>query len=469
MESLHKEASPREMEELPGSWRGEISPTLQLGFPIMAGMLSQMLIGLADSLMVGRVGVVPLAAASFVHVVIHPPLVFTLGLLSAVAVLTAQAFGAREMKHCGEILRNGLFISAAMGVLIALGMYALRPWLHLLGQPPEVIQAAGNYLVIFGWSLVPALIAHGAKQFSEALNKAWVPNFILLAGVLLNVFFNWILIYGNWGAPALGLDGAGWATLLARCFTAIAMVLYVTRAAIFRELQPLGWIASIHFAELKRLLRMGAPVAFQHLLEVSAFAFAGLMMGWISADAIAAHQIALTCAATTFMFPLGLGMAVCIRVGHAFGARELHRVRRIGFVGLGLAGGIMATFGLLFMAARFPIAHAFVKAPAVVALAATLLLVAALFQVVDGLQVTAINALRGVSDVRMPAMIAILAYWIVAVPVAYLLGFKTSLGPIGIWIGLAVGLGVAAIFLSWRFHLLTRLDYHPGKTTTVPP
>lgn len=443
-------------------WRGEVWPTLRLGFPIMAGMLSQMLIGLADALMVGRVGVIPLAAASFVHVVIHPPLVFTLGLLSAVAVLTAQAFGARELRHCGEILRNGLLVAAVVGLLIVAGMFLLRPFLHLLGQPPEVVQAAWTYLIVFAWSLVPALVAHAAKQFSEALNRAWVPNCILFGGVLLNVLFNWVFIYGHWGSAPLGLEGAGIATLLARLVTMVAMLWYITRDLAFVELQPNRWLAALHLSELKRLLAMGLPVAFQHLLEVSAFAFAGLMMGWISADAIAAHQVALTCAATTFMFPLGLGMAVCIRVGHAWGAGEIARLRRIGFVGLGLAGAIMGTFGLIFMMARFPIAGAFVKSPTVVALSASLLMIAALFQVVDGLQVTAINALRGISDVRVPALIALLAYWIIAVPLGYALAFHTPLGPIGIWTGLALGLGIAALCLGWRFHALT-------VRTPVPP
>jgi len=217
------------------------------------------------------------------------------------------------------------------------------------------------------------------------------------------------------------------------------------------------------------LLGLGWPVATQHLLEVSAFVFAALMMGWLSAEAIAAHQIAITCAATSFMFPLGIGMAVCIRVGHAWGAGQFTRMRRIGFVGLGLAGAIMASFGLMFVAAGEPLARLFVASPPVVSLAAQLLLVAAVFQIADGLQVVAISALRGLTDVRVPALIAALSYWIIAVPLAYALAFPGQRGALGIWIGLATGLGAAAVGLSWRFHRKSLLIPEYASTPSAQP
>jgi MATE family multidrug resistance protein len=205
-----------------------------------------------------------------------------------------------------------------------------------------------------------------------------------------------------------------------------------------------------------RLIHLGWPVAGQHFFEVSAFAFAAIMMGWISADAIAAHQIAITCAAFSFMFALGLGMAACIRVGHAYGARQFMRMRRIGFGAVGLAAGFMAMFGLVFALAGKPIASLFIEAPTVVQLTAQLLIVAAVFQIADGVQVTSISALRGLGDVRVPAIIAIVAYWALALPIGSLLAFRADLGAVGIWIGLAAGLGVAAAGLAWRFHRQTQ-------------
>ncbi|HHY84100.1 MAG TPA: MATE family efflux transporter [Verrucomicrobia bacterium] len=436
-------------------WRREARPTLALAFPIMGGMLSQMLMGLADTIMVGRVGVVPLAACSLVNAVAHLPLVFGFGLLSAIAVLTAQAYGARRPDDAAQVLRHGLLMSVLMGLAAALSLIGVRPWLAVLRQPPEVVEAADTYLILFAASMFPALVAHGMKQFSEALKHPWAPTVVLLGGVGLNVLLNWVLIYGHWGAPAMGLDGAGWATLLARSGMALAMLGYVLVAAPLRAYRPARWSGRLEWQRLRGLLALGVPVALQHLLEVSAFVFAALMMGWIGSEAIAAHQIAMTCAATTFMFPLGIGMAVCIRVGHAYGAAQFSRMRRIGFGGVGMAAAIMAVSGVLFMTAGRPIAGLFITAPEVLNLAAQLLIVAAIFQIADGVQVVAISALRGLNDVRHPAAIAGLAYWVLALPVGSLLAFRFGLGAMGIWIGLAAGLGVAAAGLSWRFHAKT--------------
>ena len=437
-------------------WKREVPPTLSLSFPIMAGMLSHMLVSLVDTIMVGRVGVVPLAAASLVNAIVHLPMVLGIGLLSSIAVLGSQAFGARQFAQAGEVLRHGLLLAVAAGALTIGVLLCLLPWLGCFGQPPEVIAASGTYLMLFGGSMLPLLVGHACKQFSEALNRPWPPNFILLASVLLNVLLNWVLIYGHWGAPALGLEGAGWATLISRTAMAVCLVAYVTRAPTLRHFQPLCWRANLSTGQFQRLLQLGWPVAAQHLLEVSAFVFAALMMGWISADAIAAHQIAITCAATTFMFGLGIGMATCIRVGHAWGASQLARMRRIGFVGVLLAGGIMAMFGVVFVVGREPIARLFITSPVVIQLTAQLLLVAAVFQIADGVQIGAISSLRGLTDVRVPALIAALAYWIVAVPLGAALAFAARLGAVGIWIGLATGLGIAAVSLSWRFHRKSR-------------
>lgn len=447
-------------------WRRETRPTLALALPIMAGMVSQMLMGLADAIMVGRVGVVPLAAASFINAVTHLPLVFGLGLLSCIAVLTSQAYGARRPEEAGEILRHGLAMSVVVGLVAVLSMFALHPLLGCFGQPPEVAAASKKYLLLFGGSLLPTLIAHGCKQFSDALKHPWLPTFVMLGGVMLNVLLNWILIYGNWGAPALGLDGAGWATLTARIVMLLVMLGYVLRAPAMRAFHPVRWRIAFSRECFKRMFKVGWPVGAQHFFEVSAFASAAIMMGWISADAIAAHQIAITCAAMTFMAALGVGAAAGIRVGHAFGAGQFLRMRRIGFSAVALAAVGMGVCGGVFALAGKPIASLFIESPTVVTLTAQLLIIAALFQIADGVQVTAISSLRGLADVRVPAVIAVVAYWCLALPVGALLAFRAHLGAVGMWIGLAAGLGAAAAGLAWRFHRLT-LD--PDKLRTVAP
>lgn len=433
-------------------WAREVRPTLALALPIMSGTVGHMLLGLADTMMVGRVGVVPLAAASFVNTLFHLPMVFGIGLLSSIPVLTAQAYGAGRDREVGEVLRHGLLLSLGGGMVLTLVLAAFRPGLGWFGQPPEVVEASGTYLVLLAASLLPLLVTHAGKQFSEALNRPWVPTFIMLGGVLLNILLNWLLIYGHWGAPALGLEGAGWATLLARLVMAVTAMIYVVKTPRLRPFQPVRWLGRVFWDRVRALLGLGWPVAAQHLLEVGAFSLAALMMGWIGTEALAAHQIAITCAATTFMFPLGLGMAVCIRVGQAWGASHYRRMRRIGFVGLGLGVLVMGVFAVVFMVAGQLIARQFVEAPPVVHLAARLLFVAGIFQVADGLQVVALSALRGLADVRIPALVAVLAYWIIAVPLAYVLAFPVRLSALGIWIGLALGLGTAAGTMVWRFH-----------------
>ncbi|HIG29593.1 MAG TPA: MATE family efflux transporter, partial [Verrucomicrobiales bacterium] len=279
--------------------------------------------------------------------------------------------------------------------------------LKQLGQPQEVVNAAGLYLILFGSSILPALVTQAGKAYSEALNHPWEPTLILLGGVTLNIFLNWIFIYGNLGVPAMGLEGAGWATLIARILMSMVLLAYLSNSKVLRPFHPKAWWAALHLNCFRQLMTIGIPVAGQLLLEVGAFAFAAVMIGWISADAIAAHQIAITCAATTFMFPLGIGMAVCIRVGQAWGAGRYARMRRTGTVGFVAAGLLMGIFAAMFILAGECIAGLFIKDPAVIHLAANLLVIAALFQIADGFQVVAISALRGLSDVRIPTFIAI--------------------------------------------------------------
>jgi MATE family multidrug resistance protein len=276
-----------------------------------------------------------------------------------------------------------------------------------------VVAAAQTYLLLTAWSLVPVMISHALKQFCEAVARPWPPTLILLGGVLLNIFLNWLFIFGHWGIPRMGLDGAGLATLLARVACAIAMFGYLMFSSQLSVYLPARWFAPLSWPALRAQIVLGTPVATQHLLEVGAFVAAALMIGWISAEAIAAHQIAITCAATTFILALGLGMAVSIRVGHAWGAGAHRRLKVIGYSGLIMSGLLMSVFAVIFICGGSAIAGVFSQSSQVVGMAAAMLLIAGLFQVFDGLQVVAMCALRGMSDVRLPAVVAIVSYWLV--------------------------------------------------------
>ena len=278
---------------------------------------------------------------------------------------------------------------------------------------------------------------------------------IYSAGVLLNILLNWVFIYGHWGVPAIGVTGAGWATLIARTSVLVGILLLPRLDGTLKPWSPRRWTKPLSGVPIRRLVSFGAPVALLHFFEVGAFAFAAVMTGWLGARAMAAGQIAITCAATTFTFALGFATAVGIRVGHAWGRNERARMRRVGLNGMGCTAMVMGSFGVLFLLLRHSITALFSPDMEVVLLAASLLLVAAFFQLFDGQQVVTIFALRGMGDVRVPATIGVIAHWCLAIPAGYLLAFHVGLGVIGIWIGLALGLAVLGITLGWRFHWLT--------------
>ena len=434
----------------------ELRPTLRLALPITAGNVGQILIGLTDSIMIGRVGAVPLAASAFAGAVFNVAYLLGIGLLTPVAVRVAEAHGAGRSRDAGETLRHGLVLGTVAAVLLACALTLLSGRLALFGQPPEVAAAARPYLVIVAWSLLPSIGFLAVKNYYEALHRPWTPLYWVLGGVLLNVFGNWVLIYGHLGAPALGLVGAGWATLLSRLALFAGLCWQMRRSRTIAPFHPLRWFAPLHPAELRAQFAQGWPVSLQLFFESSLFSITAIFMGWLGTIPLAAHQVALNCAGTTFMFPLGLSHALAVRLGHARGAGHKHLLRVIGFGGIGAGVTIMACFGIVFLLAGPVIASGFIRDSEVVALAARLLVVAGLFQIFDGTQVTAMGVLRGLADVRTPTVITFFGYWLCAAPAAWMLGFPLGFGPVGVWSGMSVGLFLCALLLIARFAGLTR-------------
>jgi multidrug resistance protein, MATE family len=431
------------------AWR-ELPTTLRLSAPIMAGFLGQMLMGLTDSIMVGKVGVIPLAACAFGNTISMVFFVFGFGLMSSVSVCASQVFGAGKTKQVGEVLAAGSIIGGLVGLILGGIMLIALPWYSFLGQPEAIVTEARNYLILIALSVAPVLVFTAAKSFSEALSRPWMPFWIVIFDVALNVFLNWVFIFGNLGAPALGLTGAGIATLLARLVGLVAIFSVIWFSKSYRVFLPEVWKwgrISIHFPAL---IRLGLPSAFQVLGEVSAFSLASLMMGWISIEALAAHQIALSCAATTFMIPLGLSTALTVRVGQVMGARFTERIRPISMGGLALAAAVMVVTAAVFILGGAQIAALFVQDAAVIQLAASLLVIAGIFQVFDGVQITSVGCLRGMGDVRVPMLWTYFNYWVVGLPCSAILAFGFGWGAQGVWIGLALGLASASLILGTR-------------------
>ncbi len=456
----------------------ELRPTLALAFPIIVGQVSQMLMGITDTVMIGRVGKVPLAASAFAHGLFTLVFIVGIGVLMSVSVLVARAHGAGQPRECAAYLRHGMALALALGLAGAVVMTVLAPFLHLFGQPPEVVAAVRPYFEIIGWSLLPVLVFQVLRQFSEAVGHPWAPMGILLGGVLLNVFLNWILIYGHLGAPAMGLEGAGWATLAARLIAAVFLWWWLAGRRELRAEWPAfagptagdpafakptageplwvtrgrAWFSDLQWGRVREMLSIGVPAAIQLVFEAGAFVAAALMMGWLGTVPLAAHQIALACAGFTFMFPLGLSIAVSVRIGRTVGEGRRSALRPIGFGALGAGAMIMLAFAGLFALTGPWLAAGFTSETDVVALAAKLLVVAAIFQIFDGGQVIGAGALRGLADVRVPTAITFVAYWVIALPSAYIFGVRGSFGAIGIWAALAAGLAAAALLLGWRFY-----------------
>jgi multidrug resistance protein, MATE family len=435
------------------AFTAELKETLSLAVPMTVAQVGQMLMGLTDTLVAGRLGVGALAAVAFSNTIIVTLFVSGIGMLTSIGVVGAQAHGAGNWHAKQAVLRISLWLSTGLGLGLAMFVFLAHPWLHILGQTDLVLSTATPFLDLLVWSLVPALGYMAAKIFCDSLGRPTIPMLILYLAVLINALLNWLLVFGNWGAPRLGLEGSAWATILSRLVAMLGTVGYAMHIS-KADLRVFS-LFQIDWTMVKSLLSLGTPVAFQYLSEVGAFNYGAIMMGWISASALAAHQIAITCAATTFMFPLGISVAVSVRIGHAVGRGAQAIIRRIGFGGLGISATVMGVFAALFALGGRTIARLFSSDAEVISISAAFLVVAGMFQLADGVQVTAGGALRGLADVRIPMWLACLFYWGIAIPAAYLFAFIFGAGAIGIWIGFALGLFTAATVLTLRFVLLT--------------
>ena len=433
----------------------ELRPTLRLAAPITAGQVGQMLMGVADTIMVGHVGTLALAACAFGNSMLMVIAIAGFGVLTAVSIRVSHAHGAGLAQAMARAYYGGVGLSVIGGVLCAVGVQFVYPLFHHLGQAPGVVEEARAYTIIVAWSLIPAWLTATARNYLESQSRPWPAFWIMFGGVLLNVFLNWVLIFGNLGAPELGLAGAGWATLISRIATFVAMTWFVLAAS---SAPTEGWKPEVEWwREQGALLKLGIPTGLQLLSEVGAFAVAALLIGRLGAVPLAAHQIAITCASTTFMVPLGVAMASTVRIGQAVGRGRSELLRPIGAGAWSIGLMAMATFSVVLITSGHAIARAFVSDPGVIVIAAQLLVIAGIFQLVDGVQVIGSGLLRGLRDTKAPMWITLAAYWGIALPLGGWLTFGRGEGAAGMWIGLAWGLLVAAVSLVVRFVRKTRV------------
>jgi multidrug resistance protein, MATE family len=437
----------------------ELTETLGLAVPIALTQLGQIAMMTTDLVLIGRLGDEAVAAAALAHTVFFISFTFGMGLVSAVAPLAAQAFGARNPRLVRRALRVGLWAALVMSLpMMVLPLFGERILLTL-GQAPAIAHLAQRYLFGLAWGITPALWFLAIRGFMGAVNRPEPGLWITLAAIPANAVLVYLLIHGEFGLPRLELFGAGLATTTINSGMFLAGLWFVTERRPFRKYHVLGRIWRIDWVLMRQLIVIGAPISFSFLLEYGLFAAAALLMGLISTTALAAHQIALQIAAILFMVPFGVGMAATVRVGHAIGRGDAPAVKRAGSVATSLGIVFMSAMTLVVILGRFAIARFFFgeateSAGGVIELAATLLLVGATFFVADGIQTVVAGALRGMNDTRIPLLFAVISYWLIGFPAAYGLAFRMELGAVGVWIGLSCGTAVYAVLLILRFRRL---------------
>ncbi|MBN2571074.1 MAG: MATE family efflux transporter [Ignavibacteriales bacterium] len=436
-----------------------IKDTLLLAYPVAIGQFGHIVLGITDSIMVGKVNAESLAASALVNSLLFLVIIFGIGLSTAISPLVAIAKGGGKHNECGTFLRQGIIANVSFSIILVVVILYLTDLIDYLDQPKEIVSLAKSYMRIMTLSTIPFIVFQSFRQFLEGLSIMRPAMYVILFSTLINVFGNWLLIYGNWGFPALGLDGAGYASFITRTSMMIMLIVFVVRSKNLREYNPSLRIRKIDWKIIRRIFAIGIPSGFTSFFEIAAFSISAIMIGWISTSALAAHQIALSVAGTSFMIILGISQAATIRVGNFLGEKNYTQLRKAGFNAIAIAAAIMFLFGVLFVIFRFTIPLIFINEAEVVLIAASLLIVAALFQIFDGVQATGLGALKGITDVKVPMYITFFAYWVVAIPSAYCLGFIFKLGVIGIWIGLSIGLILAAVLFSVRFYTRTKKLY----------
>jgi MATE family multidrug resistance protein len=435
------------------TYKPEMAVALKLAFPIILGQLGIILMGVTDTIMVGRLGKDVLASANQANNIFFMVSGITFGVLYAISTLVSIKVGENRAHESFITYRAGLVVSALLFVFQFIILEIIAFNFDWLGQDKAVTALAPDYLHIINWSILPMLVMVAARQFTDGLGHTLIAMYITLAGLLLNGLLCYLLIYGNWGFPKLGLAGAGWATLISRVLMAVAgmlSIVYHPRIKKYRPAVPPTW-AEIK-KEMPEIWTVGLPIALQTFAEWACFSISGIMVGWFGATRLAAHAVALNIASVTYMVVTGFAIAGSIMVGNAYGEENKLKIKRAANAVLWLIVAFEIVNALIFIFLNKPIARLYGVSSEVEQFVLPLLLLAAVFQLADGIQAGAMNLLRGIKDVNWSSAISVLSYWVVSLPLSYFLGVVLSGDVYGVWTGFTIGLFVAAIFGVIRFY-----------------
>jgi MATE family multidrug resistance protein len=451
------------------SWRLEFRELFKLAWPLIVAQLARSALFTTDIIVLGWLGAQFVAAGALANALFICTLLFGIGVVGAVAPMAAQAIGARDLRIVRRTVRSGIWLAILLFVLLFPLAWNIGPIYRWMGQDPELIALADIFIHAAVWSLLPQFIFVALQSFLNAHGATRAVLVINLCGVAVNLLANYVLVFGHWGFPRLGIMGSGLATTIVNIAMLGFAILYIQLHRRFRRYHIWHKFFEFDWYRMWALVKIGVPIGLMLLAEVALFTTASLLQGLLGENELAAHSVALTIASLAFMVPLGISTATTVRVGIALGEGNREGIRMAGWAALAITLGFMAASAILMFSFPEQIVALFLNSgiaenQAPLALAASFLVIAALFQLVDGTQVTMAAALRGLSDTNMPLIIALAGYWAVGFPVAWYLGMHTPLRGVGIWMGLAAGLAVVAAILTVRWSLRERL----GLTSRKP-
>lgn len=436
---------------------------LKIAIPIIMSSMGTTFVQIIDTLMVGRLGTVELAAVAFSTSIFLLGSLFVSGLLMGGTPIIGQLYSRGENMQISRFFANMMYMAIYVSIVIGIVLYVVRFFMPYMGQDPEVVVFAKQYFLILILSLLPNSLFFVFKQWLEGLGNTAVAMTITLVSNVINIVFNYLLIYGKFGFPELGVVGAGIATLISRIMLVVLFVIYLCFVKRWRVYHQNIFSNLFSIKEQKELYKVGTPIAVHTLLEVSAFSLSGIMMGWIGATAMASHQICSNISMVAFTILLGIANATTIRVSHQFGARDFKSMKMAANASIHLCLLVTIVMGLLFVLLRYPVMHLFTEDEEVVKIGAQILIAVGIYQLFDGMQVVGAGILRGIKDVKITMYAAFVSYLVINLPLGYVLAFVCNWGPLGIWAGFIGGLSTAAFLFRIRyvrdFKLIDSGDY----------
>jgi MATE family multidrug resistance protein len=427
----------------------------KLAFPVILSLAGQAVVHIADSMMTGRLGATQLAAVSLSGVIVMNIIVMGIGLSVGLTPLAGSNWATGKFRNVSHYFQNSLLLNFSASILMTMFLMAILPFLHHMGQPREVLQITNGYYTLITLSLIPLMVFLSFKQVLEALGNTRISMNITLTSVVINIVLNYLLIFGVAGFPRMGIEGAGMATLISRLYLPVAALVSVTRRKKYKRYFSFFGAKYFSLAKLKELVKTGLPISGQMSLEFFSLSFITIMMGWLGTKELAANQIVQTLINFTFMISNGIAAASTVLTSHRYGMRDKQGIRRYGFAGIHMAVVTMIFAAVIFLLLGEEIASLFSNDPEVIAISTTLFVVVAFFEVFDGIQVTALGALRGIMDVKRAMLYAIISYTFISLPFAYIMGFIFNAGAPGLLSGFAIGLLSASLLFTTRFHKKT--------------